>query len=148
MVAAKTAEQVRAGHRFQAQDIGVDLRTGVLQGLGPATALVEHHAVKSDDGADAALGRDVVTPLEFSEGLTQGAAADRELFGQLMLSRQQETVGHHPTLDTADELVDDAFFLIKSNMSNHVQIDNAKRPCAASELFQRDDKTGLRAPGQ
>ena len=65
-----------------------------------------------------------------------------------MLARQQETVGHHSTLDTADELVDDAFFLIKSDMSNHVQTDNRKRLMTASTLFQEDEKAGLRVPGR
>ncbi len=148
LVAAVTAEQVRAGDRFQAQDFGGHHRAGVGQGLGPAAALVEHHAVEGDDGADTALGGDVAAALEFGQGFTQGAAADGKLFGQLVLARQQDTVGHHSTLDTADQLVDDAFFLIKSDMSNHVQIDNRKRPATASDLFQGEREISLRAPGR
>jgi hypothetical protein len=41
-----------------------------------------------------------------------------------MLAGQQKAVLHEAALDAPDEFVDHPLFLVKSYLSNHVQIDN------------------------
>jgi hypothetical protein len=116
-------EQVRTGHRLQPQHFGVDQRAAVGQGLGPAAALVEHHTVEGDDGADPALRRNVVAPFQFGQGFAQSASADFEFLSQLMLARQMKAVLHEAAFNAPDEFVDHPLFLVESYLSNHVQID-------------------------
>ena len=121
-------------HRHRAQDCGAAAGAGVSQCRRPTGTLVQRNAVVSHDRADAGLGRDVVAALEFGQRLTQRAATDVELLGQQVLTRQQFAGAHLTGFNAPREFVDHAFFLVKSNLSNHVQIDIRKGLMGASDF--------------
>jgi UDP-glucose 4-epimerase len=80
------------------------------------------------------LRGDVVPPFQFGQRFAQRASADLEFLSQLMLAGQQKAVLHEAAFDAPDEFVDHPLFLVKSYLSNHVQIDTRNKRGRARDI--------------